>query len=231
MKYTCDPYKQVRDSAFKCIEIGLQRLKQHAMTMSDKPIEANPNNQSNANNSQKAEASYLSSWASKISGYTDSGKNTESQNTSKDEDIKQNGNKSKEEENVPSYVPNNNKMPSAKQKKYDDDDIDDIFASNESWKSKPRTSPGMKLKQKEKIQIKPNENKKDLRSLDDFLASFNDDLNKQKASTSDILPKSKIKYKNKGKKQNKKPRKVKTGTTSNNNNNSKTSTDDFFDDW
>merc|ERR1712154_700869 len=67
IKYTCDPYKTVRDSAFKCIEIGLQRLKQHALTMSDKPpVENNANNQTNNSQTQKTESSYLghvSSWA------------------------------------------------------------------------------------------------------------------------------------------------------------------------
>merc|ERR1711997_1409047 len=104
---------------------------------------------------------------------------------------------------------------------YNDDDIDDIFAQNDQKKqTKKKHASGMKLTPKKDIlQIEQTENKN---TLDDFLSSFNDDLNKKTVSNSDIMPKPKIKHKNKHKKD-KKPKKAKKEST--------TTSDDFFDDW
>merc|ERR1712154_706309 len=128
IKYSCDPFKTVRDSAFKCIEIGLQRLKQHALTLPDKPIETVANNSNNAGNAPKADASYLTSWASKItSGYSDSAKNTDSQRNSSSEQqhVVKNGNRDVSKEEEDEWKPKISK-PSNKYKD-DDDDIDAIF--------------------------------------------------------------------------------------------------------
>merc|ERR1712129_542034 len=98
MKYTCDPFKTVRDSAFKCIEIGLQRLKQHALTLPDKPVETVAPVNANGNAPTKsADASYLSTWASKITnGYSDSTNTTNSSTQRNSNNAAQsNGNNSK----------------------------------------------------------------------------------------------------------------------------------------
>eukprot|EP00490_Sorites_sp_Unknown_P029343 CAMPEP_0114685030 /NCGR_PEP_ID=MMETSP0191-20121206/59926_1 /TAXON_ID=126664 /ORGANISM="Sorites sp." /LENGTH=251 /DNA_ID=CAMNT_0001968817 /DNA_START=740 /DNA_END=1492 /DNA_ORIENTATION=- len=34
---TVDPYKVVRDPAYKCLDVGIQRLRQHALTLPDEP--------------------------------------------------------------------------------------------------------------------------------------------------------------------------------------------------
>eukprot|EP01083_Nonionella_stella_P043120 116393_1 len=188
IKYCCDPHKDTRDSAFKCIEIGLQKLKQHALTLTDKPVTNNDNNPTNEKNGTPnptdENASYLggvSSWAQRISGYADN-----------DKQIKETTNDTKP-------------------------------VQAEQLHSKSDESRKMQLQ-------KPKEsNESQAQSLDDFLASFNDDLNKIKPKSNEVAPKSKIKYKNKGRK--KKSKRSKSKNAKPKQKAKVKNDDDFFDDW
>merc|ERR1712154_600246 len=215
IKYTCDPHKTVRDSSFKCIEIGLQRLKQHALTLPDKPIATQQNTQktgqqhtSQTADSANTAASYLgnvSSWAQRISGYSESSTTATSP--------------------PPNNANNNNNNDN--HTNHNNHNLDDFFAETQPKQKAMKLVKHDKDKEEQQQKEKEKEkekDKKDLASLDDFLASFNEDLNKINEPKPDTMPKSKIKYKNKKKKRKKKKEKTKTQQDDAGN-------DDFFNDW
>mmetsp|Transcript_51218 Transcript_51218/g.81600 ORF Transcript_51218/g.81600 Transcript_51218/m.81600 type:complete len:798 (+) Transcript_51218:440-2833(+) len=247
MRYTCDPHKTVRDSAFKCIEIGLQKLKQYALTLPATPVASNPSDDSkrssNANGNQAdnpldadSSGSYLgnvTSWASRISGYSANSEDSKPQQAP--------SSASTAITSGSSPTPKQTLRSMNKSSDINTTDLGDLFADNNS---KQKQTEKRKEKEKEKrksngMQLKKESDHtgtQDVGSLDDFLKSFTDELDKRGNDQQDDLqqktaPKSKIKHKNKHKKPKKHKKSAKKTESSNENDNANDNVDDFFDDW
>jgi len=217
VKYTLDPHKSVRDSSFKCMHIGIEKLKQHALTLPDQPrpngAAAATNASSNANDSAQSEvpasqsASYLSSWAKSISQSAMS-PYKDNEEDAKDKNVQDNKDTTKVR---------------SKPRSGTEDSLDDLFGSAEpeqtmkKTKKKPRSSMRLEPQQKE-----PETTSGD--TLDDFLSDFMTDTAKN-----DSKPEKQNKTQRKAKR-----KKAKTKARAKAKEKEKaedTTVDDFFDDW
>merc|ERR1719145_171175 len=97
MPYTCDSHKTVRDSAFKCIQVGIEKLKQHALTLPDQPLTASQqqqqssDQQANKGGSVGDMTSYLGSWAKSISASKSVSGDDQAEETKKNSSNQSNG--------------------------------------------------------------------------------------------------------------------------------------------
>merc|ERR1712228_554907 len=104
------------------------------------------------------------------------------------------------------------------------DEIDELFGNTDYGRSTKKKSSKTSSLNGSPMNLKKSAPKQDMGSLDDFLSSFQDDLNKHETSS----PTSKVITKTKREKKKKKKSK---SSTKEKKSKSKDAGDDFFDDW